>query len=553
MSLIRYGFNNKLPLIQAKQLAKKKVTTETSAPSGAVEVSCTSGASGVSGVSGASGASGISDSNAMPKELNELLAKYQEEGCTKEEILNVLDKLKLTSTINGNKVVFEYDGKTYTLTVTVEKASESRTSTVASSTVTDNDISADKIQENTNNTEVDKESKLDEINEKLLTIDLELEELEKMLDVIKKNLENPGSLFALKILTMEKSRIEQQILQLLGEKLLLQTEQSKIESQLIQEEKYLSKKDEIDAELDEILAQRKDYLNKIDDLGNQMYELSKNKPQEKDYQVIKDEKAFNDAVNSTEVWQVLFDYANRKIDYFEYREKLHNFGFVTFPTSKDGVLNLLGNYTADNIKQYFSVLDNDSYNQAMNEFYEKYNSLAHERNEYQTKYDNMFDSICENREKLFKLNEKYGSDTVSAANKKELKLLQEKTDNLLSEVNKLIYDENYDPFDANNEITIKLSQLRDEIQSLFNNCVDESDMLMKTFEKLGVGEQKSHDYIDANWDSIACVYNYDYVVYDDSVYGQQVIFNNEKMNIINSALEQLETIFKESHDGFSLG
>ena len=43
------------------------------------------------------------------------MSKYQEQGCTKEEILTVLEKLGINSNINGNKIVFEYGGKKYSL------------------------------------------------------------------------------------------------------------------------------------------------------------------------------------------------------------------------------------------------------------------------------------------------------------------------------------------------------------------------------------------------------------------------------------------------------
>ena len=90
-------------------------TSNVSCASGASGASGSSGACGASGALGASNASGPLKSNETPIELKELLSKYQEQGCTKEEILTVLEKLGINSNINGNKIVFEYGGKKYSL------------------------------------------------------------------------------------------------------------------------------------------------------------------------------------------------------------------------------------------------------------------------------------------------------------------------------------------------------------------------------------------------------------------------------------------------------
>lgn len=72
----------------------------------------------INGASGASGVSGSSGSISGQKELKELLAKYQEEGCTKEEIMNVIYKLGISSHTENGKITFRYEGKSYSLSYT---------------------------------------------------------------------------------------------------------------------------------------------------------------------------------------------------------------------------------------------------------------------------------------------------------------------------------------------------------------------------------------------------------------------------------------------------
>lgn len=59
-----------------------------------------------------------SRTNKIPRELKNLLNKYKEQGCTKEEILNILAKFNISSSIDGNKIKFEFNGTQYTLVYT---------------------------------------------------------------------------------------------------------------------------------------------------------------------------------------------------------------------------------------------------------------------------------------------------------------------------------------------------------------------------------------------------------------------------------------------------
>ena len=85
------------------------------------------------------------ENNTIPDELKELLAKYQEEGCTKEEILNVLEKLGIQYKENGNKIDFEYNGKSYSLSYTEPEPVESSESTTTN--VTSDEDNAAFVQE----------------------------------------------------------------------------------------------------------------------------------------------------------------------------------------------------------------------------------------------------------------------------------------------------------------------------------------------------------------------------------------------------------------------
>ena len=161
-----YGLNNKLPKIQTQPLVPKKVQAETLSPSGTTETS------GVSGVSGSSG------SNTMPNELKELLTKYQEEGCTKEEILNVLNKLGIKANENGNKINFEYNGTQYSLTYTESTPAESRVASAPDVTSDDNATFVQEFDEFINgvNAEIDSiETELESLVEIAITNNLQVD------------------------------------------------------------------------------------------------------------------------------------------------------------------------------------------------------------------------------------------------------------------------------------------------------------------------------------------------------------------------------------------
>ena len=114
LGLIRYRLNQNSKNILGKNLS----ASGASSSSGANQVSGASNCSGAnyaSGASGVSGASSASGSSTVPAKLSKLLDKYLSKGCTKEEIVSVLEELKIKYTVDNQKVRFNFNHKNYAL------------------------------------------------------------------------------------------------------------------------------------------------------------------------------------------------------------------------------------------------------------------------------------------------------------------------------------------------------------------------------------------------------------------------------------------------------
>ncbi len=113
LGLIRYQLQS-----SKNNLGQNLSASGASSSSGANQASGASNCSGAnyaSGASGVSGASSASGSNTVPAKLSKLLDKYLSKGCTKEEILSVLDGLKIKYTVDNQKVRFNFNHKNYAL------------------------------------------------------------------------------------------------------------------------------------------------------------------------------------------------------------------------------------------------------------------------------------------------------------------------------------------------------------------------------------------------------------------------------------------------------
>lgn len=190
-----------------------------------------------------------SKDNVIPIELQELLVKYQEEGCTKEEILNVLEKLGIQSKENGNKIVFEYNSKQYSLVFSSQ------------SDVSQFDLTIDD-SENSINEDIDidvLEATIGEIMSDIKAIDIEIEALEQSLKDIEDILKNAGSKMNLMILTAERLKIEQKITSLVLFREARRGELAKLQNEL---DKAIKKQEasEVNSE-QETVKTNEDYLN----------------------------------------------------------------------------------------------------------------------------------------------------------------------------------------------------------------------------------------------------------------------------------------------------